>query len=405
MTRHFCAQTSVADATAWIDEHVTRLGAEEILLAEADGRVLAQSTEAAVDLPPVDRATVDGLAVRAEETAGASTYNPLAFRLTEKGAALPPCAGILLSAGDPLPGDVDAVIALQNVQLHPIGGGEVTEPVPPGTGIERRGSHFERSTTLLEAGRRLLPHHIGLLAAAGVVRASVIRRPRVRCFLVRWNIAELSGSPAETPHDANGLLLRALVQRDGGTVAELRQVERDCAAIRAALAVPESDVIIVAGGTGRGSRDASAAALAEAGSLAIHGVALHPGESAGFGRNNIGVPVFLLPGTPTACLWVYEFFAGRAIRRLAGLNAELPFRRREMTTVRKIVSAIGITEICPVRCLGHDQVMPIASFGEAGLGAVARADGFVVISDRSEGVPEGGLVKVYLQEETDRSTD
>jgi molybdopterin molybdotransferase len=252
---------------------------------------------------------------------------------------------------------------------------------------------------LLKTGRRLLPYDIALLAAAGVARVQVVRPPRVHCFLVARTIAEATASPVGILHDANGPLLRGLVQRDGGTVAELRQIDRDCAAIRDALAVPGSDVIIVVGGTGRGSGDASAATVAEAGELAIHGVALSPGETACLGRTNIGVPIFLLPGAPTSCLWAYEFFAGRAVRRLAGRKPTLPFGVREMTTVRKIVSAIGMTEVCPVRCLGDDQVEPIASFAETGLGAVALADGFVIVSEGSEGVPEGALVTVHLREE------
>ena len=96
-------------------------------------------------------------------------------------------------------------------------------------------------------------------------------------------------------------------------------------------------------------QDKSAAALVAAGTLDIHGVAMVPGETAGFGRTATGVPVQLLPGTPSACLWSYELFAGRAIRRLGGRDPALPYRARPMTTARKIVSSIGVTEICPVR--------------------------------------------------------
>jgi molybdopterin molybdotransferase len=392
-TRDFSARASIAEATAWIDEHVARLGAEEVLLADAAGRVLAEDVAAAVDLPPFNRASVDGLAVRADETAGASAYNPLSLQVAAMSDALRANAGILLSAGDPFPIAADAVVPLGHIEHGLSGSCEIIEAVAPGSGVERKASEFALGATLLKTGRILGPYDIGLLAAAGVAHLQVVRRPRVLCFLLA------STSPAGILHDANGPLLRELVRRDGSTVAELHEIERDSAAIRGALAAPESDVVIVVGGTGWGSADASAAALAGSGELAIRGVALRPGETACLGRTANCAPVFLLPGAPTSCLWTYELFAGRAIRRRGGRNPALPFCMREMTTARKIVSAIGMTEVCPVRCLSHDRIEPIASFAEAGLAAVARADGFVIITEGSEGVPEGAIVTVHLRQE------
>ena len=169
-------------------------------------------------------------------------------------------------------------------------------------------------------------------------------------------------------------------------------------AISGALVEAGVDIVLVIGGTGPGSDDHSAAALAEAGELAIHGVALRPGETAGLGHTVSGVPVALLPGAPAACLWSYELFAGRAIRRLGARGSELPYRSREMITARKIVSAIGMTEICPVRCGAGDIVEPVPSFAEIGLMAAVGADGFVIVPEGSEGHPQGARVTVYLYE-------
>src|ERR1700736_4366724 len=129
-------------------------------------------------------------------------------------------------------------------------------------------------------------------------------------------------------------------------------------ALSGALVEAGVDIVLVIGGTGPGSDDHSAAALAGAGELAIHGVTLRPGETTGLGRTGSGVPVVLLPGAPAACLWSYELFAGRAILRLGGRDPELPYRSRDMITARKIVSATGMTEICPVRCGTRDTVAP-----------------------------------------------
>ena len=164
---------------------------------------------------------------------------------------------------------------------------------------------------------------------------------------------------------------------------------------RNALSISGADLVLVVGGTGSGSNDQAAAALAEAGELAIHGVALRHAETFGMGLA-AGVPTFLLPGNPVACLLAYELFAGRAIRRFGGQNPAFPFSARQMTTTRKIVSEIGVLELRPVRCPSQDLAEPVAFFVEAGLKAFAQAHGFVVIPEKSEGYPRGTIVTVYL---------
>jgi molybdopterin molybdotransferase len=226
---------------------------------------------------------------------------------------------------------------------------------------------------------------------AGLSGVSVVRRPRVRILITK---------PSKTgaPEDSNSWMIRVAVERDGGVIGECVAVERDQMAIQAALVESDANIALVIGGTGRGSDDYSAAALASVGELVIHGVALRPGETTGLGTVN-GVPVVLLPGAPASCLWAYELFAGRAIRRLGGRAAELPYRSREMIAARKIVSSLGMTEICPVRFRADDAVEPLPSFAETGLIAAARADGFVIVPQGSEGYPQGARMTVYLYDE------
>jgi len=194
----------------------------------------------------------------------------------------------------------------------------------------------------------------------------------------------------------------AAVDRDGGIVAEPVAIERDRSALATMIAAGGADIVLIIGGTGPGCDDVAAPALAAAGELAIHGIALRPGETSGLGRTAAGVPVVLLPGAPAACLWGYELFAGRAIRRLGGRDPRLPYRSATMTTARKLVSTIGMTEICPVRCRPDRRVEPLASFAETGLMAAAGADGFVIVPEASEGYRQGAAVTVYLWEYGDR---
>ena len=360
-------RVSVERAVAWVDAATRRLEAEDTALAEAFGRVLGEDVRAARAIPGRALAARDGFALRAEDSVGAGVYNPLSLAL------------IAVAAGEPLPVGTDAVVPVEQVAG---GAGSIVlvEAVAPGGNVDPAGATAGAGAVLAVAGTRLLAHHIGLLAAAGFFCIPIVRKPRVR-------LAIAGSVPADSDGDADGPMLRAAIARDGGVVTGSTLAD--------AFTGDGADLILVAGGSGPGAADKSAAALAEAGELAIHGVALQPGETAGFGRNAAGVPVLLLPGSPPACLWNYELFAGRAIRRLAGLDPGLPYRPHRVTAARKIVAAIGATEICPVRRLADGTVEPLASFAEIGLMAAAAADGFVIVPEASEGYPQGAVVTVY----------
>jgi molybdopterin molybdotransferase len=390
---------SVDDVCAWIDRCAAPLEPEDVPLRHAAGRIVARNVEAALDLPPFDRAAADGFALRAEETVGASAYNPLPFRLQPALATVPEGVAVEMRSGDPLPTGADAIVRLEHAVAEAPGTIAVIAPVFAGNEVEPMGSHAERGCILFAAGQRLGPGDIGVLASVGTKRVLVVRRPRVRCLVVgeRTLDAGQDLKPGAI-YDANGPLLTALVERDGGVVVDLRHLARNRTVLCEALGLPGADAVLVAGGTGPGPGDEAAAALREVGEVAVHGVAMRPGESAGAGRA-ADVPVFLLPGTPASCLWAYELLAGRAIRRLAGLDPALPFRTETLHTARKIVSEIGTLDVCPVRCTGRGAVEPIASFAEAGLAAAARADGFVLVPEASEGYPEGVPVTVHLHPE------
>ena len=362
-------RVSVDVAIAWVDGATHRLETEEVSLNQASGRVLGADICAAAPIPPTDCAAVDGLAIRAEDSLGAGTYNPLTV------------PSIAVAEGEALPVGTDAVVPLD--QPESTDGGDVimVEPAAPGDNVNRQGSVAAAGTLLMAAGARLVPFHIGLLIAADYALLPTVRRPHVR-------LAIAASARPGAGFDNNSPMLRAAIERDGGIILE--------SAFDEAFAGTRADIILVIGGTGPGREDSSAAALAAAGTLDIHGVALVPGETTGFGRTAAGVPVLLLPAVPAGCLLSYELFAGRAIRRLGGRDPALPYRSRSLTTARKMVSALGMTEICPVRRRPDGGVEPIASFAEIGLMAAARADGFVIVPEASEGYAPGTSVTAYL---------
>jgi molybdopterin molybdotransferase len=197
-------------------------------------------------------------------------------------------------------------------------------------------------------------------------------------------------------YDANSPMLRALVARDGGRIERHARLGDDPGGIRAALVDPGADVILVSGGSSVGAEDHAPRLLAEAGELAIHGVAMRPSSPAGVGR--IGATlVFLLPGNPVSCLCAYDFFAGRAIRLRGGRKADWPHAVRQGVVARKIVSSIGRVDYCRVR-FADGGVEPLATSGAAILSSTTRADGFVIVPAESEGYGPGAEVTVYLYE-------
>jgi len=389
--RHFAERSAMAAATGWVDARTSPLGPEEVPLDAATGRILAADIAAAADVPDCDRAATDGYALCAAETVGAGSYNPALLRLVEA-SDVPDrpdaCTGIAVrvAAGAVVPAGADAVISRELAPETGDGRVEIIDTAAPGDNVEPRGGQIKRGAALLASGRRLGPVELGALAATGLARVAVASRPRLHLIAV---------APASSVQDANGPLLRALVARDGGMIVAEPRIGRGRAAIGAAIAAAEADLILVTGGTGFGDNDEAAAALAESGELAMHGLALRPGGSLGIGRVGRAL-VFLLPGAPHSCLWAYELLAGRAVRRLGGRDARLPYALRRFTAARKIVSVIGFTQVCPVRCLSEDRVEPTASFDEAGLFAAALADGFVIVPEGSEGFAEGATVEVYL---------
>jgi molybdopterin molybdotransferase len=238
---------------------------------------------------------------------------------------------------------------------------------------------------------------VGLLASIGIAAAAAIRRPRVRIIASGDELA--AAGSAKGPHqifDANSPMLRGLVARDGALLESALRVRDDRQALRAAMLAPGADAVLVSGGSSVGAEDHAPGLLAEAGELAIHGVAMRPSSPAGFGRVR-GAFVFLLPGNPVSCLCAYDFFAGRALRLLGGRAPEWPHRMVRAVLRNKIASAVGRVDYCRVRLRGG-EAEPLALSGASILSSTTRADGFVIVPEESEGYAEGTEASVYLYE-------
>jgi molybdopterin molybdotransferase len=377
------------EAFACIDARIRALAPEEVAIGDACGRVLAQDVVATEDSPPFDRAGMDGFALRGDETVGASAYNPLSFRLSERSNALAPGMAVQVSAGDRLPAGADAIVPAEFTQMAATGMVEVIEAVPAEHDVERQASHFARGTVLLRAGRCLRATDPGLLGAGRIERIAVIRRPRVAVF---------SRAGAMDPAEAAGPLamLRSLIERDGGHIVDARPLTRSQAAIRQAITGTDADLVLVDGGPERGRDREAAHAFAEAGSLEFAEIALNPGGSVALGHVAERGWAFSLPAGLPSLFWAYEAVIGRAVRRLAGRDPAWPFLSQVMPLARKIVSTIGVTEFCSIRRREDGSAEPLSGFARSDPRLVTEADGFVMVPEGSEGMPAGSTVQVHL---------
>jgi len=401
--RGFSERITVDDALAWLDAALPpfeSLPTEEVGLTAAAGRVLAQSVTSAVDVPGFDRSMMDGFAVRDEDTYGATPYNRLSLAIL--GTCLPgqPFAGhvgpgqaVRIMTGAPMPSGANAVLPVESTEVDGdtlLAVGEVSR----GKHVGAAGEDLRRGEVVAAAGRLLRPQDLGVLSSVGCDRVIVVRKPVVRVLITGNELLPAGTIPSGARiADANGPMLAALIQRDGGEPIVPGIVPDDPQQIRAALEEP-ADLMLVSGGSSVGMEDYVPSLLAELGELAVHGVAMRPSSPTGMGRLG-GRLVFLLPGNPVSCLCAYDFFAGRAIRLLAGRASEWPYRKVRVTLARKLVSTVGRVDYARVTVAGS-AAEPLAISGASVLSSTTRADGFVVVPADSEGYPPGAEVDVYL---------
>jgi molybdopterin molybdotransferase len=409
--RGFARRDSVESALSWLDGQLRPLDAELLRLQVAAGRILVESITSEVDVPGFDRATMDGYALAAESTEGASPYNRLS--LTVLGDSLPgrPFASpvgvgqaVRIMTGAPLPPGCDAVLpaewvdrdeaATVNFRTTDLPQIAALASVSPGKHVGRRGEDITKGTTILQKGRLLRPQDLGVLSSIGVQEVRVVRRPRVRLVVTGNELLPAGSRPqGHCIVDANGPMLTALVERDGGLVDFPAPVPDEPEAILRSLHAA-ADVVIVSGGSSVGVEDIAPTLLARHGELAVHGIAMRPSSPTGFGRLEHRL-VFLLPGNPVSCLCAYDFFAGRAIRALGGRAKTWPYRSVVAKLARKISSPIGRLDYARVR-LFDGQVEPLAIGGASVLSSTTRADGFVIVPADSEGFAPGTEVEVWL---------
>ncbi len=384
-----------------------RLPAERAPLAASPGRILAEELAAPEDLPDADRATMDGHAVVAADTFGASASSPLPLELVgevkmgERSALVVGTGqAARIATGGYLPPGADAVVmkeyaAMAGSQL------EISRPVTAFENVLRCGEDVGAGQTVLPAGRRLEPWDIGLLAALGIVEVRVGPRPRVFVFSTGDEVVPIEAQPAPGQiRDANAHALAALLCAAGCRVEIGGIVGDHEEALRHALVRGlEHDLVVLSGGSSVGERDlmpAVVAALADA-EVLIHGVAMKPGKPTLLARVG-GKAVLGLPGHPVSALLVAHVFVVPFVRYLAGepLAAGPIGERITAALSTSIHSVRGREEYVRVRLHGGTAT-PL--FGKSAmLSSLVRADGVVIVPMHAEGIARGEPVEVVRLE-------
>ncbi len=399
--RGFRSRTKVDDALSWIDEVTSSLGHESVPLVDSAGRILAQDVTSECNVPNFRRAMMDGFALHAADTLGATNYNPLLLEII--GSVLPGQSfdgeikrgqAVSIMTGAPIPNGADAVLPAEKVSRD-ADSLTVLDEVSPAKHVGRVGEDITTGTKVLSRGRCLRPQDLGILSSIGKEQVPVVRKPRVRLLITGDELCVAGSKPKPNQTvDANSPMLRALVERDGGVLQFDGITEDQPEAIRSLMQDDSFDVVIVSGGSSVGQEDHAPRILSEVGELAIHGVAMRPSSPAGMGRVGDRL-VFLLPGNPVSCLCAYDFFAGRGIRRLGARSSDWPYRKQTVTLSRKISSVVGRQDYARVRMVGN-EAEPIAIAGASVLSSTTRADGFVIVPTDSEGYPAGAEVQLFL---------
>ncbi|MGH6665995.1 MAG: molybdopterin-binding protein [Pseudolabrys sp.] len=354
--------TPLAEVLAMIDSGVKPVAPRSVDVAGAAGRVLA--TEAVAPLcPSAALALVDGWALAAADTVGAGGYAPVALMT-------PPQR---VEAGQAMPPGTDGVAPLDAVTMSK-GRAEALVTINPGDGVLAAGGDSELGMPLRSAGERLRATDVAALASAGIARVDV-RAPRIHVAPLRGNemIAAVARLVAGDVERRRG---EAMLDNAGGD-------------FDAALTVENADAIVTIGGTGSGRNDASVRTLARKGRLAVHGMALTPGETAALGFAGMR-PVLLLPGRLDAALAVWLTVGRRMLDRLAAAKSGGDNQVETLPLARKVTSTVGLAELVPVRRT-DGRLEPLAA-KYLPLSSLSRSDGWILVPADSEGFAAGTQV-------------
>lgn len=407
----FFRVVSTEEARACIAQ-VRPVGSETVPVAEAAGRVLAVRVRSPIDLPHFDRAVMDGYAVRAADTFGASESQPAYLRLVgsvEMGQrvrqVLAPGCAMRVATGGMLPPGADAVVMVEYTEETPDALVEIRRGVAPWENAQRVGEDLRRGSELFQRGYRLRAMDLGALTGVGITRVRVFRRPRVALLCTGDEIVppEKRPRPGQV-RNINEYSLMAMVREAGAEPESLGIVRDRVPELRSALskALAGYDAVLLSGGSSVGTKDMALQVLGSFPGTRIrfHGISVAPGKPTLF-ATCAGKPILGLPGHPQSALLIFQVFGMPLLRMLGGEKKEAAFRWRSRvraTLAEGVASQPGREDYVRVRlneANGNLVAVPLPG-KSASIFNLVHADGLVCVPARSEGVEAGSEVEVLL---------
>jgi molybdopterin molybdotransferase len=382
-----------------------------IPLTEAFDRILAEAVISTEDLPAQARSTMDGYAVRAADTFGASESMPCYLNITgevQMGAA--PTGEVTkgccykIPTGGLLPHGADSVVMLEHTVPVDETMIEIIKGVGAGTNLIQRGEDIAKGQQALPAGHLLRPQDIGLLAGLGIAEVRVTRQVRVGILSTGDEIIAHTEKPNPGQiRNINAIALAGLSRRAGAVYCDYGIVSDKMDIFLPAIkkAVKENDIVLFSGGSSVGVRDLGEQVVEALGppGILVHGVTLKPGKPVLIGLSG-NTPVFGLPGHPVSALVCFDFFVKPAIQQLSGQinRQDLPAPYVMANLARNINSAPGRRDVVRVKMVKKDQAwVAVPVLGKSGsISTLSHSDGYFLIDEDSQGVTENSVIKVYL---------
>jgi molybdenum cofactor synthesis domain-containing protein len=396
----------IEDALDIILRHTPTLDEEEVRLVQAVGRVLRRDCVSDLDLPPFDRARMDGYALRSADTGSAFPGRRVRLRAIGEAAAGRDFDGqvhageaVRIMTGAPVPSGADAVEKIEVIRVLDDGLIEIEAPVKPGQFISPRGVEAREGDVVVKSGERITPSIAAALASFGCARLKVSSKPRLALISTGTELVEVEDRPGPSQiRDSNTYSLAGYAEAAGAEVTSAGIAPDDFDATRAAIseALSKSDVLMLSGGVSMGDYDLVKPALGDLGAdVLVEKVAMHPGKPTVFAKLGEKI-VFGLPGNPVSVAVSFHLFARPALLKMQGA-ADIHLPRMRAYVARPVKGAPPRRSHQPARLVirdGRAEAEPLKWSGSSDLVAFMRADCLIVVPEDRQSFNEGELVEV-----------
>jgi molybdopterin molybdotransferase len=385
---------------------------DEVLpLDQCVGCILSRDIVSEIDLPEFNRATMDGYAVQARSTFGASESMPALFRIVgavEMGevptVSVRPGEAVRIATGGMLPDGADSVVMIEHAQALDEHTLEVFKSSVPLQHVIEIGEDFRREEQILPKGSRIRPQEMGVLAALGQTHVSVYRQPTVAIISSGDEIVPIEETPSLSQlRDVNAYTLAGLIRLSGGIPLYLGIARDNFDELHSLCknALAESDMVLISGGSSVGSRDFTMEVIQAlpAAEILVHGVSISPGKPTILATSE-QKPIWGLPGQVTSTMVVFQVMVRPMLEKIGGLSEDRLVAEREVSAVlsRNMASVQGREDYVRVKLVRREnQIYAEPILGKSGLiHTMVKADGLIKIDMNSEGLDKGTPVSVIL---------